>query len=1248
MDGSDAPRSSTLELCIMRLFALMVSVWWSFPAILVAQGPTERVDRVVGRVVTDSGRALAGASILVTRAPDRAVFVGSSDLSGEFAVAVPNGTGDYLVYISAPGYTSFRRRATRIVTTDTFVRITATLSLVAAQQLSTINVRASPTPPRPQRRSDLGTQAGAAEVLVDDFAAAVPPESSGDLTAVASSIPGVVSRGVGNSVLGLDPSQNMVTLNGLAFSAALPRAATVSTRVTTTTFDPARGWFSGANTNVEFAGGGVFHLRTGYATLDAPFLQLSDPVSRTLGQQLSAGNVSVGASGPLGRRDRVFFNTAVQAGRRARDLPSLFGMLPDALPATGVAADSVGRLRMVLQDIGLGGTDPRERSVTDGIGAIMRFDYDPRPVQSLEPAKRAGSLTLFGNASRAGPLLTGFRINPFGGSRRSTADAGLQATWSSYWGPQALTTVRSGVSYAREATSPQIELPGASVAILSDLPDNTGGLSTFSVGGDPPQRKMSRWTWESTSETQWYHGRTDGHRLTATGALRVDGLDDPGIRGQRATFHFLSLTDLANGTPSSFQLTTGVPRRAGAVANAFASLGDLWRVSRTLRVQYGLRAEANRYLVVPEKDAAVTQAFGVRREFVPDTWRVSPRVGFTWTWRGDGNVGALAVNQLGAFNLKPTSYLRGGIGEFRSMMPVSLLNDALIDINAQASARNVTCLGEAAPKPAWRTYLLDPMNVPRGCASSAGSGAAGLIDSTPRVALVSPAYTAPRSWRANLGYESQFHWITFSVEGTYSINLHQQDRVDLNLAERVAFRTLDEGRPVLAPLSAIVPTSGLIPLPATRREPGFGSVLMTRADGRSVSRQLIVSLAPTFEHARRGWAQVSYVLSEARARQSGFVGTTFSAPWEATWARAPGDVRHQFVIRGGLVIRGVTLSLFGRASAGETFTPIVGSDVNGDGFVNDRAVVRATATVGGPTAWVPALGEALLALRAASPAARRCLDGQQAGIAAPASCAGPWTTALNVQLSVTPRRLQYSGRVPTVRLNVANLLSGLDQLFHGAERLRGWGSASFPDPVLYTVRGFNTAQQRFEYEINPRFASARTGQALARMPFRVTLDVRFDLTPSLPRQQLTRYLAPGRGGRPGSKLTVTQLQQRYAREVVDPYRAILVQSDSLLLQRAQIEALQAAHVRYRRAADSAWLKLATTFAALPDSYDAREALRQQERAIEEVRELTRIAVRATLGGILDPIQLRLMPSEVNRLFRAERPLTRAGRTFYNR
>jgi hypothetical protein len=80
------------------------------PGIIRAQ---TGADVVRGRVTDDSAHVIAGASVVVTRGPDRLVEKSTSDSSGAFSLRFDPGTGDYLVYVSAPGFASARRRVQR-------------------------------------------------------------------------------------------------------------------------------------------------------------------------------------------------------------------------------------------------------------------------------------------------------------------------------------------------------------------------------------------------------------------------------------------------------------------------------------------------------------------------------------------------------------------------------------------------------------------------------------------------------------------------------------------------------------------------------------------------------------------------------------------------------------------------------------------------------------------------------------------------------------------------------------------------------------------------------------------------------------------------------------------------------------------------------------------------------------------------------------------------------------------------------
>jgi hypothetical protein len=319
--------------------------------------------------------------------------------------------------------------------------------------------------------------------------------------------------------------------------------------------------------------------------------------------------------------------------------------------------------------------------------------------------------------------------------------------------------------------------------------------------------------------------------------------------------------------------------------------------------------------------------------------------------------------------------------------------------------------------------------------------------------------------------------------------------------------------------------------------------------------------------------------------------------------------------------------------SGFPFTPLVGSDVNGDGLVNDRAFIpdpaRTTDT---------GVARALATLTAGSPSSiRQCLERQFGHAAAPASCEGPWTASLNTRIGITGEASHLGPRVD-IGINLTNPLGGLDQLIHGANGLRGWGTAAAPDPVLLTVRGWDPVQQQFLYAVNPRFGNTRPSATTLRAPFRVTLDVSIDIGRPIPEQEVDRWLKPGRAGRRGARMDAIDLKRRYTRNIPDLYGMILQQTDSLLLSRDQVDSLRRIQAAYRARLDSLWTSLAEYLANLPDRYSSADAYKHAEDATDAAWELARLDLQHTLPTILSPVQLRLLPTVPRMLFNAKEPV----------
>src|SRR5262249_5791785 len=150
-----------------------------------------------------------------------------------------------------------------------------------------------------------------------------------------------------------------------------------TTRVTTSTYDPSRGWFSGVNTNVDLAGGNLLSSRRASFTIDAPPAQYTDPVSSKLGQRYTNLRFNLGGDGPLTDNDRLFYSYGAQYSHRAAGIATLADASSDLLQHAGVSRDSVARLMQIAGTtrIPIGARSPSLS--TDDASFILRLDHAP-------------------------------------------------------------------------------------------------------------------------------------------------------------------------------------------------------------------------------------------------------------------------------------------------------------------------------------------------------------------------------------------------------------------------------------------------------------------------------------------------------------------------------------------------------------------------------------------------------------------------------------------------------------------------------------------------------------------------------------------------------------------------------------------------------------------------------------------------------------------------------------------------------
>jgi hypothetical protein len=1195
---------------IVALAAIIIAALATRSAPLAAQ----QADVIRGRIIGPDSQPIANANVRVTSIDGNVTRSSKTDRVGRFTITFPGGDGDYMVTIGALGFAAKRFEVKRTADQDILLA-DAKLARADAIVLDKMTV----TAPRDKvRRDDVPPDVGGSERPIDTQAG-LPAASLGDLAAMAASLPGVQlvpgenGGADGFSVLGLGADQNNATLNGMQFGGAnLPRDAAVVSSLVTAPYDVSRGGFSGGQMSLRTRSGSNFITRGNSLNLDSPQAQWTDRASEALGQQYS--NLSLGGlvSGPI-RFDKAFYNISYQLGRRASDLRTLLSTDPVGLQAAGVSADSVSRLVSILGQSRVPTSVrqlPSDRLGEQGslLGAI---DFAPPNSSSGQ----AFNLTFSGNWNAQRPA-TGFTTElPAFSGERTNWRAGVQGRHSSYFGVGILSETSVGYNASRNWGTPYLDMPAGRVRVSSLFADSTTGVQTLSFGGNPglDTRQLTR-TVDAINQLSWFSANNK-HRLKLTTELREETSSLYQATNLRGTFSFNSLADLEAGRPASFSRSLAPRERDASQLVGGLSLGDSYRPTRDLQVQYGLRVDANHYLSDPTANPEVERLFGVPNDYVPNRVYASPRVGFSWTYG--------TASQVAGFDgaaRAPRAVIRGGVGLFQNTPGTGLIGSALDNTGLPGALQQLTCIGPAAPTPDWNAYATNPSSVPSLCAD----GTAGTVfaNSAPNVTLFSKDFSAPKSVRSNLQWNGPVLDNRFSlqVDGTYSANLNQQGFVDLNFNPVTQFSLASEGgRPVFARPSSIVPTTGSIAARDAVISSAFNRVTQQRSDLRSESRQLTLRLVPAGFSTRFNW-NASYVYSNVRDRVRGF-NSTVGNPLDVEWGRSSADSRHQLVYSLDYnFFDAVRVSWFGSFRSGAPFTPTVAGDVNGDGYANDRAFIFNPASAG-DTALASGI-QALLSQ--GSSAARSCLQSQLGKLAGRNSCQGPWTSSATMSITFNPLKVHMPQRA-SLSLQLSNPLGAADLALHGSNGLRGWGQPGFPDASLLYVRGFDPVTQRFRYEVNQRFGSTNPAFAAFRSPVTVTALMRFDLGPTRERQSLTQQLDRGRKTS-GDRLPPQFLRAMYGSGgIPNPIATILRQQDSLHLTAVQADSIAGLNRWYSVRVDSIWAPVTAYFAALPNVYDQGEAY---ERYLIARRATVDILSRTapTIKGILTAEQLRKLPS----------------------
>src|SRR5204863_333420 len=225
---------------------------WSLSLLVVAVAPrraTAQVgattDIITGTVTGPDSQPLAGAVVQAISLETQISRQRTTDTRGRFTIVFPDGGGQYQLIARYIGMAPTRLSVARQADED---RLVAEIHMgLAAVPLEPVTVTARRTPREPERPTPGSTERDLSPQLL----ARLPIDAS-DLNLIATLAPGVVgiagtdSTDAAFSVAGQRTTANDITLDGLSFgSGAVPQDAVRSTRVVTSTYDVARGQFSG-------------------------------------------------------------------------------------------------------------------------------------------------------------------------------------------------------------------------------------------------------------------------------------------------------------------------------------------------------------------------------------------------------------------------------------------------------------------------------------------------------------------------------------------------------------------------------------------------------------------------------------------------------------------------------------------------------------------------------------------------------------------------------------------------------------------------------------------------------------------------------------------------------------------------------------------------------------------------------------------------------------------------------------------
>ncbi len=1183
------------------------------------------VDVITGTVTDATGKGVAGAGIEAYSIESQVTKKTTSNDKGRYTIFFNDGTGQYRVTVRQIGKQPFIQNVSRQADDD---RIVLNVKL-GAKPIVLAEITARGARPPQGGGNDRPTPGSTERNISADQAAKLPIDAS-DLAALAALAPGVVvtpgtdSTGAAFSVAGQSTSQNSFVVDGSSMSggnSSLPQEAIRGTRVITSTYDVARGQFSGGQVSATTRGGS--NVKQGSVSMSLQDRHLA--WGSATNNVFTAGQTSQQLGGGLGapiKKDKLFLYGAVQLNRALAPIATLDAADQITLARLGASSDSVARFIALADATGLtaraGRIDPNR--TTDRLTSTLRFDWN---------AADRHTVTLRGdlNLNGSDPTRIGSTQLAQVGGNQAGSGGGLQLSVASRFGTNVTNELRVYGSTNTTKSDGFLNVPTGRVQNFSTLADGSVATTTFGFGGNSglPQHNATK-ALEISEEISLLPAG-GAHRVRLGVLTNLSNFDQDVTSNRWGSYFYNSLADFAANTPASFTRTLQPTVRSGSAINSAVYLSDVWRPSQNLQLTLGGRFEHSNFSGAPARNTAVESIFGVRTDLLPSESYFTPRLGFSWTipareQQGQGQRG---------FAL-PALVVRGGAGVFRGTMPSTLPGTAQAQAGFLTTETQLSCVGSGVPIPNWNSFANDPSTIPSQCL---GGGSTPILTGRPSVTVYDANYGAAKTYRGSLGLTRRF-WNTWAlnVDASYVRGVGQSASRDLNLNETARFTIGNEvNRPVYADPTQIITTTGAIPLSASRVDVNYGTVNQVFSKLENETKQVTAGI---MAFTRRG-ALINFNYTLMYTKDQGGAGGGFGGgfggggggnstagdPNVYQWARSSSDRRHNLQLNLTWPFnQGLEITAIGSMVSGTPYTPLVGSDVNGDGSRNDRAFIFNPATA---DADVSAAMTRLLS--STSSGGRACLESQFGKIADRNSCRGPWTPQFNLQVNWRP--IQFNRRM-TISLATVNLLGGLDELVHGADDIKGWGGNARPDATLLTVKGFDATTNRFKYVVNERFGATNAGSTSIRAPFQLRVTGRYTIGQAQGRDLLRGGFGGGAAGGAGGAQGGSFAQQFLTRirdAAPNVAKAALQRRDSLALVPDQVAKLQA----IVDSGDARITPLLTNFEGELKKAGANPdfaAMMPKLRPILEAIQKEQTTDRAKAKAILTDVQWALLPEAV--------------------